>query len=161
MGDNKMVNLSEIGYSRRTSPDGLNREAGALFLIRIALAYFFMVWGINKLLTADQTTKLFDYFYALSLPATAPYALGLAEAVLALAIAVGLWRRPIYLIALLVHSVTILVTIGSLATPFRIEDGFPVNRMYAASVPTWGALVALYLLRDRDRWSLEGLRRGL
>lgn len=154
-----MPPVIEDGCPKDGPHTGTLREASALLLMRLSLAYFFMVWGINKILAADQTTKLFEYFYELSLPTPFPYAFGIAEVALAMAIALGFWRRPVYLLALLVHSVTIVVTIGFLATPFKIEDGFPVNRMYTASVPTWATLVALYLLRGWDRLSFDAWRR--
>ncbi|MHB1219460.1 MAG: DoxX family protein [Alphaproteobacteria bacterium] len=139
--------------------DGKWRMALALLFIRLALGYFFAVWGINKLLTPDQTAEIFGYFYGMRVPPWLPDTLGVAETALAAAIVVGLWRRPAYLAGLLVHTTTIVVTARSLAMPFLLEDGFPVNRLYAASVPTWAALIALYMLRADDRWSIDAWRR--
>lgn len=136
------------------------KVSGALLVIRLGLAYFYLVWGINKVLAAEQTTRLFEYFYDLAIPANLPYAFGIAESALAVALALGFRRRATYLVALVIHSVTIVVTLGALSTPFKIEDGFPVNRMYASSLPTWAALVALYSLRAWDRFSIDAWRES-
>lgn len=152
------------GSGGGTKPtDGLDggkwRTALALLLLRLALGYFFVVWGVNKLLTPEQTAEIFGYFYGVRVPPWLPHALGVAQTVLAAAIVVGLLRGPAYLAGLLVHTATMVITARLLAMPFLIEDGFPVNRLYAASVPTWAALIALYLLRAEDHWSVDAWRQ--
>jgi putative oxidoreductase len=53
--------------------------------------------------------------------------------------------------ALGLHTVTLLVSWRELLNPW----GDPINHLFIASVPVWGAFVALFLLRHWDR-SLVG-----
>jgi uncharacterized membrane protein YphA (DoxX/SURF4 family) len=131
----------------------------ALLLLRCTIGYFFIVWGGNKLITPSQTSAIFEYFYDISISEQLPIGLGIAQIALAIAIVLGIWRRPIYLLGLLTHTMTIIVIAKFLIHPFQLEDDFPVNRVYAASLPAWGAFLALYLLRKYDCWTIGSLLR--
>ena len=134
------------------------KAALALLLIRLSLGYFLGVWGGNKLMASEQSVQLFQYFYGVATDRQVVSLLGLMQIGLAVAIVLGVWRKPVYLAGLAVHSITILVIGDSLLAPFTIEDGFPVNRGYAASVPVWAAFATLWLLRKLDWMSIDQRR---
>jgi len=79
--------------------------------------------------------------------------LGALQVVLALALLLGVVPRLSYGLAALLHLVTTLVTIPRLLNPWN-----PVsNHLFIAGVPVLAGFVALYLLRDADRWTLPRL----
>lgn len=130
-------------------------EALALLLLRLGLGYFLLVWGVNKFLAPAQTVAIWGYFYDISIDAQLPLLLGAGEVAVALAIMFGLWRRLSYAAGFLIHGVTVVVISSELLAPFTIENGYPVNRNNVVAVTVLAAFAALYLLRGRDRLSLD------
>jgi putative oxidoreductase len=111
---------------------GAAAERWALALLRASLGVFLLFWGIGKL----------------ALPAGAALVTGAAmlEVVLAACILLGVGRRWSYGAALGVHVVSLILLWGQLRDPWDVA---------LAGLPVCGALVTLYLLRDRDRWTLD------
>ena len=132
------------------------REAAGMLFLRLGLGWFLLVWGVNKILAPEHSVKLYSYYHGVDLAAWMPNVMGALEVALALAIILGLFRRFSYGIGFIMHSVTMLVILGEIIAPFVIdEDGYPTNRNQSIAVAAWGAFIALYLLRDRDVWSLD------
>jgi len=112
-------------------------EDWALAILRGSLGVFLLLWGIGKLVVPAGAAS--------SSPQLAN-GVAMLEAVLAAFILLGLWRRWSYAAAFAVH-------VGSLLLLWRtLEDPWGVA---LAGLPVCGALVALYLLRDRDGWALD------
>ena len=112
-------------------------ERWALALLRGSLGVFLLAWGIGKLVVPAGT------------PAITPTLLSAVttlEVVLAAFVLLGLWRRWSYGGALLVHVGSLLLLWGQLRDPWGVA---------LAGLPACGALVTLYLLRDRDLWTLD------
>lgn len=131
------------------------REALGLLALRIGLAYFLGVWGVTKFLVPRQTVAIWGYFYDISIDTALPYLFGAAEVAVALCILFGLLRPVSYAAGFLIHAVTVVVISKNLAMPFVIADGFPVNRNISVALAALGGFIALYLLRERDRWSVD------
>lgn len=131
------------------------REALALLILRLGLAWFLFVWAVNKILAPVQYQKIWGYFHGIEIGANMPYVMGGAQIVICLAIALGLWRVVSYGLGFAMHSVTIMVILPKLLTPFVIENGFPANRNHSVAVAALAGFAALWLLRNRDRWSLD------
>jgi len=68
------------------------------------------------------------------------------EGVLAAFILLGVGRRWSYAAALLVHVGSLVLLWGQLRDPWGVA---------LAGLPVCGALITLYLLRDRDLWTLD------
>lgn len=116
-------------------------ERWALAILRSSLGVFLLLWGIGRLVVSAWA------------PAMAPsLASGVAtlEVVLAAFILLGLWRRWSYVAALSVHVGSLLLMWRTLDNPWGVA---------LAGLPVCGALVALYLLRDRDGWALDAWLR--
>lgn len=131
------------------------REALGILILRIGLAWFLLVWGVNKFLAPGHYVKLYAYFHDLEIGASMPYYMGVGQTILAVAIVLGLWRRVSYGLGLVLHTVTMAVILESVLAPFLIEDGYPSNRNQSIAVAAWCGFLALYLLRSRDSWSLD------
>ncbi|HEY1215286.1 MAG TPA: DoxX family membrane protein, partial [Bryobacteraceae bacterium] len=84
--------------------------AVALLILRFFLGIFLLQWGIEKVILPGSAARIANAFYGVSLPTAASYALGTAEIILSLAFLLGLFRTVSYGLALLVHTVTVLVS---------------------------------------------------
>ena len=121
----------------------------ALFILRITLAVLFIVWALDKLLNVEHAKAVFAGFYGQDKEAmsnTLPYALGAVQLVLVLAFTAGAMKTVTYGALLLMHLATTVVSAKLHLDPF----GSP-NILFWANWPILGALIALFLLRDRDR----------
>ncbi|MGH7569460.1 MAG: hypothetical protein ACREL9_10935 [Gemmatimonadales bacterium] len=141
--------------------DPVVTERWALAVLRVSLGVFLLIWGIEKFVIPDVTVRIWSGFYGVGLAAALVPLVGAVETVLALAITVGIWRRATYGLGLLLHTVSVLSTWRQLLDPWGLRSGGAPNHLFLAGVPVLAAFVALYLLRDRDAWTLdERLRRS-
>lgn len=132
------------------------REAWGLLILRVGLAWFLFVWAVNKILAPEQYEKIWGYFYGIDIGATMPYVMAAGQIVICLAMALGLFRVVTYAAGFAMHAVTVAVIAPALIAPFVINDnGYPVNRNQAIAVAALAGFAALWLLRHRDRWSLD------
>lgn len=111
-------------------------ERWALAVLRITLGAFLLL-GIGRLITMGGIPVI--------PPALLRVVAGL-EGILAAFVVLGAWRRWSYGAALAVHVGTLLLLWGQLRDPWGAA---------LAGLPACGALAALYLLRDRDAWTLD------
>lgn len=131
------------------------REAWGLVILRVGLAWFLLVWGVNKLLAPVQYQKIWGYFHGIEISASMPYVMGIAQIIICLAMMLGFWRKISYALGFLMHAVTVGVISARLIAPFVITDGFPANRNSAIAIAALAGFAALWLLRHRDHWSLD------
>jgi putative oxidoreductase len=112
-------------------------ERWALAILRGSLGVFLLLWGIGKLVVAAGAATI-----------SPPLSGGVAtlEIVLGAFILLGLWRRWSYAALFSVHVGSLLLWWRTLQDPWGVA---------LAGLPVCGALVALYLLRDRDGWALD------
>jgi putative oxidoreductase len=128
----------------------------ALLALRITLGLFLLQWGVEKFVVPQNTTMIWGYFYGLNVPQVLGYVFGLAEIAIAACLFLGQFRTVAYGAALILHTVTVLVTWRQLADPW----GDPMNHLFVAGVPVLGAFLALFLLRHWDRGVLTERRRA-
>lgn len=131
------------------------QEPLGLLILRLGLAWFLFVWAVNKILAPVQYQKVWGYFHGIDIGTTLPFVMGGLQIAICVAIVAGLWRTIVYALGFIMHSVTIVVISPSLIAPFVITDGFPTNRNQAIAVAAWAGFAALWLLRNRDTWSLD------
>lgn len=131
------------------------RLALALLALRITLGVFFLQWGIEKFVVPNTTIAIFKNFYGFEIGAFLPPILGGLQVALALAFLAGVAPRVTYGLVLVLHTVTVLVTIPRMLSPWN-----PVsNHFFIAAVPIWAGFLTLYMLREWDRFTLPGLRQ--
>lgn len=130
------------------------RLALSLLVLRLTLGVFFLQWGVEKFVVPNTTIAIFRNFYGFEIGALAPPVLGALQVALALAFLAGVAPRLTYGLVLLLHTVTVLVTIPRLLAPWT-----PVsNHFFIAGVPVWAGFFALYVLRE---WDVHRLPRLL
>ncbi|NQV59696.1 MAG: hypothetical protein HQ502_08505 [Alphaproteobacteria bacterium] len=131
------------------------RDALALLLLRLGLAWFLFVWAVNKIIEPGQYVRIWGYFHGIDIGANMPYFMGGAQIFICVAVALGLWRNVSYGLLFAMHLVTVIVILPSLAAPFVIENNYPVNRNNAIALAALGGFAAIWLLRHHDHWSLD------
>jgi putative oxidoreductase len=139
-------------------PPADRRVASALLILRVFLAIFLLQWSIEKLFLPSAAIRIAEGFYGIQLPQIGSYALGGAELLLSLALLFGLYRTASYGLALLVHTVTVLVSWRQLLDPYGLAK--IGNHLWISTWPTWGAFAALFLMRHLDVYSLDGWRQS-
>lgn len=144
----------------------------ALLIMRLSIGAFLIVWTSLKFLRPEWMVNVFRGTYGLDW-VTKDYAffVGALQGVLVLLFIVGLWRTVTYALVTIMHGTGIVGAIlggnalfkGGLIDAVlnnRFEIGytqFPANLLWT-SVATLGALVALFLLRLHDNYTVDGLR---
>ena len=116
----------------------------ALFILRLGLGIFIMLWGLDKLFAPEATVMIFKHFYLSNIGVTAAYVLGGLETLLGLIIILGKWKKYSYGIAMIMHAVSTLSTTKLLINPFGD------NHLFIAAIPVLAAFIALYLMREED-----------
>lgn len=120
----------------------------ALFILRLGLGAFLLLFGIDKLVAPEITVEVFAQFYGLNVSHNMAYGTGVLEILFGLAFLAGLWKTLTYGLALLLHAVSTLATYQELLSPFGM------NHLFLAALPVLAAFLALFLLRRHDTlWS--------
>jgi putative oxidoreductase len=135
--------------------DPVVTERWALAVLRVSLGGFFLLWGLEKFVIPTATVGIWAKFYGVGLAASLVPLVGAFESGLAVAIAVGLWRRVSYGLGLVVHAASVLSSWRQLIDPWGLRSGGPPNHLFLAGVPVLAGFVALYLLWSGDSWSLD------
>jgi anti-sigma factor (TIGR02949 family) len=110
-------------------------ERWALVVLRASLGVFLSLEVVRLAVTG-----------AAALSPTVLSVVATLEGLLATLVVLGAWRRWSYGAALLAHLGSLLILWGQLRDPWGAA---------LAGLPACGALVTLYLLRDRDAWALD------
>lgn len=153
------------------SPTRLN---AALLIIRLGIGAFLVVWASLKFLRPEWMVNVFRNTYKLEW-VTQDYAfiVGGLQMLVVIIFILGLWRTVTYAFITLMHSAGVIgtllggnllfkgglikaITTGEFAIGYSL---FPSNLLWT-SVATLAALVALFILRHHDGWTIDGLRKG-
>lgn len=120
----------------------------SLLLVRLAVAAFMLVWAIDKVVSPEHAQGVFTRFYFWTPSTPVLLALGIAQIVIVLAFAGGFARVWTYGAVAVMHAVSTLSTWSRLLNPW----GTGAQPLFWAAVPVLAAVIALFLLRDRDRF---------
>ncbi len=153
-------------------PVSQTRLNAALFIIRAGIGAFLVVWASLKFLQPKWMVNVFTNTYKLDwVTQDHAFIVGTLQMFVVIIFILGLWRTVTYAFITLMHGTGILSTLlgGNLLfkgglikaiTTGTFEIGytsFPSNLLWT-SVATLAALVALFLLRHHDGWTIDGLR---
>lgn len=120
----------------------------ALAIMRYTVAAFFAVWVIEKFVSPETTQRIWAAFYFVdSLPLQTSYFIGTVQAVILVCFVLGIVKFWSYGSLMVMHALSTLSTYAQLADPYD-----PPNHLFWAAVPTLGALIALFILRNEDTW---------
>jgi len=116
-----------------------------LFLTRISIALFLLPWQLMRFSKPEAIGNISQKYYKFSMPEIGSTVTGVLMMVLLLAFVAGFKKRLSYGLVLALHTIGTLTTI-----PYLIPglDGF--NILFMAAIPTIGAMLLLYVLREQD-----------
>ena len=117
----------------------------ALAILRVTFAMFMAVWVVEKFVAPGTTSAIVGSYYGFDLGIALAYAIGTVQALLLAAFVAGVFKTVSYGAFVLMHASSVVVGWQHLITPY---DGF--NHLFYAGLPALGAIVALFLLRERD-----------
>lgn len=124
-----------------------------LALIRLSSAAFLSVWALDKILGPQAAMKTFSFYYMPLSDGNIILAIGLAQLLLVIAFAVGAWPTLTY------GAVTVMHAVSTVASwPRYLDPLARPNILFWAAVPVLAALIALFVLRNRDRLLTIGSR---
>lgn len=119
----------------------------SLLLLRLSLGAFFLVWSVDKIINPDHAQRVFETFYMTTISSDIAVAAGVVQTFVVLAFIAGAFKTLTYGAALIMHAVSTLSTWPHLVAPYAPDTSI----LFWAAVPVVFALVALFLLRGRDR----------
>jgi putative oxidoreductase len=120
-----------------------NQKIG-LFILRIGLGSFFLLWGLDKLFASDSTVMIFKMFYKLPIEVSVATVIGVVECLFGLAFMAGWQKKYVYGLGVVLHGISTLSTYSQLLNPFG------KNHLFIAALPVLAGYITLYLLRDED-----------
>ncbi len=144
----------------------------ALLVIRLTAGAFLLVWASLKFLRPEWMVNVFKGTYGLEwITQDHAFAVGSVQMILVLVFILGLFRTPIYALVTIMHGTGIISAllwggmlfkgglVNAIATgTFTIGYiNFPANLLWT-SLATLGALIALFMLRRHDIYTIDGLR---
>lgn len=141
------------------SPNPLPMRQNTLLLLRIALGWLMVVWGVDKLTNVTHSVRVSEGFYLSAMTDTrALQAFGVVQLIIGLLIVVGLIRRFTYPFLLAVTGVTLLAVWKSIIDPWGLFLKGGNTVFFSSAVIFAGALVLLAFKTD-DTIALDA-RRG-
>lgn len=137
------------------------QDALALLILRVGCAWFIFVWAVNKFLAPAQYQQLAKNFDKISLDETTVLIIAGVQVAICLCVFVGFARLYTYALLAMMHGYSVYRQWPKYLDPFEINgNGFPVNRNVSISLCALLAMIALWLLRHRDHWSVDAAIRG-
>ncbi len=120
----------------------------ALFVLRLGVFIVMIMWTIDKFINPDHTAAVFKTFYMIdNLSAVASYGVGVVQLVLVTGFLLGLYKKWTYAAVMIMHGVSTLSSWERYLDPWNSP-----NILFYAAFPMLSALIALYILRDRDEF---------
>ena len=130
-----------------TSPHPQDRQLEiSLAIVRLSTAFFLSIWAIDKIIGAPSAIKTFSKYYMTMDSTAVIIAIGVAQLIIFLLFAGGMFKTFTYGAVLLMHTGSVLASIPRYMDPLARP-----NILFWAAIPVLGAIIMLFILRDRDR----------
>lgn len=123
----------------------------SLALIRLSTAFFLIIWAIDKIIGAPTAIKTFSKYYMVMDSTAVIIAIGAAQLIIFLLFAGGMFKTFTYGAVLLMHTGSVLASIPRYMDPLARP-----NILFWAAIPVLAAIIALFILRKRDRYLTIG-----
>jgi putative oxidoreductase len=143
---------------RNPSQADERKLALALAILRISLGGFLLLWALEKFVIPQATVAIWKSFYLTAIGVSVPYVIGAFETLLALGIIIGFQRRITYGAGLIIHAVSVVSSWRQLIDPWGLWLNDRPQHLFLAGVPVLAGFLVLYLLREADRWTVDGRR---
>ena len=116
-----------------------------LFLTRLFIFLFMLPWQLMRFTKPEVIDNISSKYYKFSMPEIGSTISGVVMMVILLAFLVGFKKKISYGLVLLFHTIGTVMTI-----PYLIPGTENFNALFLAAIPTIGAMLLLYCLRDED-----------
>lgn len=131
------------------------KDALALLILRIGLAWFIFLWAAHKIITPGQYQDLVRHFEGIEVSFWQIYLTAGIQIALCALTAIGLFRLVSYSGLAVMHFFTLTRRWEGFFDPFALNDrGFPINRNQVIDLAVLAAFIALILLIHRDHFSV-------
>ena len=113
-----------------------------------------IVWAALKIIApasyggAEDTPGIFENFYGVATGTSIVLVLGILQIILLLAFVLGLYKTVTYGAVTAMNAASLLVALPLILDPFGAQP----NLLFLASVPIFGASIALFLMREQDQF---------
>lgn len=132
------------------------RSRWTLPILRAGMGLFLALWGVDKLAATEGASGIFSNFYGLDVGTVIVQAAGVAEILLGILLAAGLFRVSMAWIALAVNAVSTLASWRQILDPWGwlgLTDGG--THLFLASIVIIAVNVVLVLEARDDTWTLD------
>ncbi len=139
------------------------KEAVALFVLRLGLAWFIFLWAAHKILSPKQYQGLARHFDGVDVSFLQIYLIAGVQIAFCVLTVLGVFRLFSYGGLAVMHLFTVSRRWEGFFDPFALSaKGFPIHRNQVIDLAVLAAFVALILLIHRDHFSIGGwLRRHM
>ena len=121
-------------------------------ILRVSMAVFLAAWGLDKLVAVEGAVGIFERFYGVDAGPSLVQVAGAAEIVLALLLGIGVLRRPVAWIVLVVNAVSTLASWRQILDPWgTLGIGPGGTHLFLASIVLMAVSVVLVLEVEADR----------
>ncbi|MEP0071170.1 MAG: hypothetical protein ABJE79_00575 [Marinomonas sp.] len=118
----------------------------SLLGLRLGVFIVLLMWTLDKFVNPEHAAIVFKAFYSIpELSSGISYLMGGLQLALVLSFLIGLQKRWVTLVILIMHLSSTLVSFGRYMDPWG-----PSNLLFFAAWPMLAAIVMLYLLREFD-----------
>lgn len=118
----------------------------SLFLLRLGVFVVMIMWTIDKFINTEHAARVYKAFYLYEgLSHGASYLLGGIQLLLVVGFLFGVAKRWTYGALVVLHFISTVSTWKMYLDPWG-----PRNLLFFAAWPMLAALLALYLLREKD-----------
>ncbi|HUF26193.1 MAG TPA: DoxX family membrane protein [Gemmatimonadaceae bacterium] len=125
-------------------------------ILRGGMGLFLATWGLDKLIAVEGSQRIFTRFYGLDAGPSLVQLAGIAELLLALALAVGLLRRPVAWIVLVVNAVSTVASWRQILDPWGVLGiGQGGSHLFLASIVIMAVSVVLVLNAGDETLTLD------
>lgn len=125
-------------------------------ILRIAMGLFLALWGADKLVAAIGAQGIFDKFYRVPIGVSAVQLAGIAEVLLGVLLAVGLFRTPVAWIALALNLTSTLASWRQILDPWGLLGlGKGGTHLFLASIVLLAVSVVLVLNAADDTLTVD------
>ena len=116
-----------------------------LFLTRLSVFLFLLPWQLMRFNAPEAVVGIAKQHYKFTMPDSLPLITGVLMMALLIAFLLGIKKRISYGLVLILHAVGTLMTLPTLIPPYEGPE-----ILFLAAIPTIGAMLLLYVLRDED-----------
>ncbi len=130
----------------RAPAAGVHLSRWTMPSLRVGMGLFLAAWGLDKIFAVEGSQRIFERFYQVDAGPSLIQLAGGAEVLLAILLAVGVLRRPVAWVVLLVNGVSTFASWRQILDPWGLLGIGPGGtHLFLASIVLMAVSVVLVL----------------